>query len=190
MAGISSATLTANALATAPVNEGNSIADTSAIVATWIDAGYDPDYLTTSAATKSLMLDYWQNDAYLLLNNNIGHINTAASHGSPAYGVYAYNNNQITSTEINDLDPYQGLASSYIFMNGCNSYQNPLRSAFKVNNINMYIGGVTLLPLYDSEDTAADFWDFFLIQGLEPADALSNAVALHGTGGMYGILMP
>jgi len=188
IAGITTATPTADAFASSPVNEGNSIADTAAIVSTWQNAGYSPDSRTTSAATKSTILDYWQNDPYLFFNNNIGHINTDTVHGAPANGVMAYDN-EITSTEIKYLYPYQGLQYSFIFMNGCNSYQNPLRNAFIVNNPQMYIGGVTLLPQYSSEDTAADFWDYFLIHDQEPATALQNAVTDNGTNYMYGIWM-
>ncbi len=185
--GMTTAYPTADAFASAPVSEGNSIADTAAIVSTWQQAGYYPASRTTSAATKSAILNYWQNDPYLLWNNNIGHINTAVQHGAPAYGVYAYNNNEITSTEIRDLYPYKGLQYSFIFMNGCNSYQNPLRGAFLANNIQMYIGGVTLLPLFDSEDTTADFWHYFLIHDQDPSVALQNAVNDNGTNWMYGI---
>jgi hypothetical protein len=189
IAGITTATPTADAFASAPVNEGNAITDTAIIVSTWQNAGYYPASVTTSAATKSQILDYWQNDPYLLWNNNIGHIDTASVHGAPAYGVYAYNDNEITSSEILNLNPYQGLQYSFIFMNGCNSYRDPLRTAFKANDIQMYIGGMTLLPLYASEDTAADFWDYFLIHDQEPVDALQNAVSDNGTEGRFGIWM-
>jgi hypothetical protein len=186
--GITTATPTADALGVAPWNEGNAITDTAAIVSTWQSNGYSPASLTTSSATRSAILDYWQNDQYLLWNNHIGHIDTADHDGAPAYGVFAYNQ-EISAVQIAELDPWKGLASSYVFMNGCNSYAEPLNSAFQANNVDMYIGGVKILPLYSSEDTSKDFWHYLLVHDQDPIDALVSAVSDNGTGGMYSIML-
>jgi hypothetical protein len=51
----------------------------------------------------------------------------------------------------------------------------------------MYIGGLVLLPMYSSEDTAADFWYNYKVQGQTANTALTNAENSHGTQGMYGL---
>jgi hypothetical protein len=177
---------TESSMASAPVDQGNAVSDTNTIMSYWQTAGYTRASLITSVATKTAVLDYWKNDSNLLRYNNIGHTDTASTNGAPAYGLYFYNNQEITATEITNLNPYNGLGYSHIFINSCNSFENPLHDAFLSKGVYNYIGGVVLLPMYDSEDTAADFWNNYSNLGQSFPTALANAEDDHGTTGMYG----
>lgn len=184
--GVASAVPTASSMASAPQDQGNAIADTNSIMSHWQQAGYTRASLTTSAATKAAVLDYWKNDDYLLRYNNIGHADTPNYNGAPAYGLTFYNEG-VTATEISNLNPYNGLIYSHVFINSCNSFENPLHDAFLSKSVSNYVGGVVLLPMYSSEDTAADFWYYYSNLGQSFPTALANAESNHGTQGMYGL---
>jgi hypothetical protein len=184
--GIASAYPTAMAMASAPTNGGNAVTDTNTIVSTWQSAGYSADGLITSSATKSAVLNYWKNDYNLVYYNNIGFGDTPSYNGAPAYGIVE-NDAEITSSDISNLNPSDGIIYSRIFINSCNSFENPLHDAFLSKNVYMFIGGVVLLPAYTSEDTATDFWYYYTISGQSAATALSNAENNHGTQGMFGL---
>jgi len=183
---VAGAVPTASSMASAPQNQGNAVADTNTIISHWQAAGYTRASLITSAATKAAVLDYWQNDNSLLRYNNIGHADTPNTNGAPAYGLNFYNQ-EVTATEITNLNPYDGIKYSHVFINSCNSFENPLHDAILSKSVFNYVGGVVLLPMYNSEDTAADFWHNYSNLGQSFPTALANAEAGHGTTGMYGV---
>lgn len=184
--GIATAAPTEYAMASAPQNQGNAITDTNNIVSYWQQAGWPSAALKTSAATKANILNYWQNDMNLLYYNNIGHADTPNYNGAPAYGLSFYDA-EITATDISNLNPDHGIIGSKVFINSCNSFENPLHDAFLNHYLQMYIGGVVLLPMYSSEDTAADFWYNHKVLGQTANTALTNAENAHGTQNMFGL---
>ena len=185
--GIASASPTDESMASAPQNQGNALTDTDKIVSYWQQTGYTPTIaLKTSAATRSNILNYWQNDYNLLFYNNIGHSDTLSYNGAPCYGLIYYDG-EITANDISNLSPNHGIIGTRDFINSCNSFMNPLHDAFLSHSLYMYIGGLVLLPMYSSEDTAADFWYNYKVQGQTANTALTNAENSHGTQGMYGL---
>ncbi len=184
--GVSIAAPTEENMASAPQNQGNAITDTNNIVSYWQQINYTTKALETSAATKANILNYWQNDATLLAYNNIGHADTPNYNGAPAYGLNFYDA-EITATDITNLNPDYGIIYTRDFINSCNSFENPLHDAFLSHSLNMYIGGLVLLPMYSSEDTAASFWHNYDDLGQTASTALTNAENAHGTQNMFGL---
>lgn len=172
-------------LATAPVNKGNALTDTANIISSWQQNGKTTTSLTLSSATESNILNYWQNDGSLLVYNNIGDANTDNYNGAPCYGL-TVSGGEITSSEISNLNPSTGIAATQIFINSCNSFENPLHDAFLSKDVFMYTGGVVLLPGYSSEDTAASYWYNNQVLSQSHLTSLANAESAHGTTGMYG----
>jgi hypothetical protein len=173
-------------LATAPQNQGNAVADTSAIVVNWTAAGHSGQALPTSYATKARIIGYLQNDTSLWRYNNIGHADTANQNGAACNGLYFYDA-EWTSTQIYNLNPDYGLDSSRVFINSCNSFMNPLHDSFIHHYLSMYIGGLILLPQGASEDTCRDFWFNYINQNQAASTALSNAENAHGTVNDFGL---
>ena len=177
---------TEQGMGSAPQNQGNALTDTNNIVSHWQQHGLTAAGLTTSSATKAAVLNYWQNDGYLSYYNNIGHADTSSTSGTPAYGLVFYDA-EATSSDISSLSPDEGIAFSRVFINSCNSFENPLHDAFIGKAVEMYIGGIVELPMYYSEDTASDFWYYYSDEGQTASTALANAESNHGTQGMYGL---
>jgi len=180
-----SATPTAQGLATAPVAQGNALSDSGYIASYWGQNGKTTSSLLLAAATKSSILDYWKNDGQLLVYNNIGHGDTPNYDGAPCYGLEVYGG-EITASDISNLNPSTGISGTQIFINSCNSFENPLHDALLSKNVFKYIGGVVILPQGSSEDTAKDYWYNNQILGQTSSSALLNAENSHGTTGMYG----
>lgn len=174
-------------LATCPTTDGNSVADTNSIISSWTSQGYTATTLLTSTCTQANVKNYWQNDGSLSYYNNIGHSDTTIN-GAPCNGLYFYDG-EISASTIQNLNPATGIQYSWDFVNSCNSYENPMLSAFTAHNVQMYVGGIINLPSPSSENTDASFWynGFQLHQ--TPKNALQNAENSWGTGSdflMYG----
>jgi len=126
---------------------------------------------SSSQASSCKVLVYW---------TNIGHSTTTGQDGAPCYGLrrdVSVETPPPTVEYLNYTQMYnkEGITDSIVFINSCNSYMNPWRSAVTSNNPAHYIGGRILLPIHESNGACEDFWYYYIVVGKDIKNALIQA---------------
>jgi len=114
----------------------------------------------------------------LLYYSNIGH-------GCP--NALAMSGGYLWASWINPYPYKWGIVGAVMFVNSCNSFKNPIRSAFyPANWARVYISGATPLYVNCSECVDAWFWYFGLVQHRPANQALALARSYASSYGCYG----
>ena len=148
--------------------------DTNATAAIWNNKGLYSITVIDPAMTKANMLNYWQNDYYLGYYNNVGP-DCTQNGGSPCFGIEDHNGANIDYSTIQNTN-LPGLYNCRIFINGCNSFKNPLYNAIMAKSPRFYVGALVLIPAQWSEDVSVDFWSNYCNLHQTVPNALNNSL--------------
>jgi hypothetical protein len=170
-----------------PDCNSNATICTDSLVSFWNAWGYTANKMEGSDDTITNIINYFKSDDSLCFYNNIGD-SDAQYDGDPCNNLKLYNGFLSAST-ISSLSPDNGLYGDDIFINSCDSFDDPLKSAFLTHSPKFYVGGKKNLPAL-SAYTAKDFWVYYLGYGQSVSVALTSAQQATGIAGQnyYGFV--
>lgn len=148
--------------------------------------GYSTDRF--HAPHENTVWPYLTDGVKLLAWYSNSHAITSRRDGAPCDGLVMGSGSQMTASEFRGMRKWIGLAACVVYLDGCNTYMNPLHAAvWEGHSVRTYIGAVKLSPIGPSEATDVRFWNKVLNQGKTMATALAEAMRESGTVGLYSL---
>ena len=151
--------------------------------------GKATDKFKFEAATEARAWNYIKNGSKLKAWWHLAHGLTSNSDGARCYGYAFFNTatDQLRDTEFKALTKYAGLKNTVCYMNGCNTYMKPIRTAVTGgHNVRTYIGGKRLMPFNGTADCDKKFWFYVVKKSWRMDKALIQAQKDWSLVGYYG----
>lgn len=157
------------------------------IVGKFRAGGWRSDLYLAPNATEPTAWNYFMNGSRLLTWYSNSHGITSNYNGAPCTGL-VYNGGNLMYNEFKAMSRWTGLVYNVTYVDGCNTYMNPLRrSIWNGHNLRTYVGGTRLMPFGASDAADEKFWTYVLTKGWTMSRALSRAMRDEGVVGYYAM---